>query len=242
MGGTVGTAAVASLPVAPYSSVDYSLAAVLGQLPLPLPFCSARIQYSGAPGSMQAQVTSVEARGNLVVDSHVQNEGNSWAGSGANPWHLDDNTESIVFLTNESDKPARVGFAVTANDVHYFLTELRLSPHETRAIDLRHLRDAQIPDYKNHLIPANATDGSVTWNRTDNVAIMGRLMVISRNAGMASNYDCCTNYCPNILLAYSGDMSPTTAAFGVGDGQQYDFTVTYQDSNLDQFPEKLGDC
>jgi len=81
----------------------------MSQLPLP-PFCSVRIQYSGTPGSVQAQVTSVESRRNLVVDSRVENEGNGWAGSGANPWHLDDDTESILFLSNESDTPARIAF------------------------------------------------------------------------------------------------------------------------------------
>ena len=84
-------------------------------LPLPLPFSLVRIQYSGAPGSLQAQVSSVESGGNLVVDSHVQNEGNGWAGSGANPWHLDSDTESILFLTNESNQPARIAFKVSAN-------------------------------------------------------------------------------------------------------------------------------
>jgi hypothetical protein len=94
------------------------------------------------PGSVRAKVTSVESNSNLIIDSHVQNEGNGWVGSGANPWHLDENTESILFLTDESDKPARTGFSVTANSVHYYLTKLRLNPHETRVIDLRKLRDA----------------------------------------------------------------------------------------------------
>ena len=84
-------------------------------LPLPLPFCSVHIQYSGPAGSLQAQVSSVESKGNLVVDSRAQNEGNGWAGSGANPWHLDNDTESILFLTNESDQAARVAFKVSAN-------------------------------------------------------------------------------------------------------------------------------
>jgi len=160
-GTTVGSVTVGPFPVGPYTSVDYSLAAAISQLPLPLPHCSIRIQYSGVPGSMQAQVTSVESRSNLVVDGHVQNEGNGWTGSGVNPWHLDDDTESILFLNNESDKPARMAFSVTANDVHYSLTQLRLAPHETRLIDLRKLRDAQVPDFKKNLIPATASDGSV---------------------------------------------------------------------------------
>ncbi len=98
------------MAVAAYSTQDISLAALMSQFPAPLPFCSVRIQFSGPPGSVAAQVSSVESKGNLVVDSHVQNEGNGWAGSGANPWHLDQDTEAILFLTNESDQPARIGF------------------------------------------------------------------------------------------------------------------------------------
>jgi hypothetical protein len=48
-------------------------------------------------------------------DNRLANEGNGWAGSGANPWHLDNDTESYAFLTNMGEKPARIGFKVWAN-------------------------------------------------------------------------------------------------------------------------------
>ena len=79
--------------------------------------------------------------GDLVVDSRLANEGDSWAGSGANPWHLDKDTESVLFLTNMGEKECRIGFQVQANGVHYYLTKLKLKPHETQAIDLRKLRE-----------------------------------------------------------------------------------------------------
>ncbi|HEX5483710.1 MAG TPA: hypothetical protein VFZ08_13890, partial [Terriglobia bacterium] len=162
-GATVGSMVVTSLPVGPYSTADYSLAAAMSQLPLPLPFCSIRIQYSGAPGSLEAEVSSVESKRDLVVDARVENEGNGWAGSGANPWHLDKNTESILFLTNMSDQSARIGFSITAAGIHYYLTQLKLNPHETRALNIRSLRDAQLADFKKSKIPAAANDGSVSW-------------------------------------------------------------------------------
>ena len=188
--------ATAQSPLAPitvpaYSTQDISLAAAMGQFPTALSFAAVRIQYSGAPGSLQAEVPSVESAGNLVVDSIVQNEGNGWAGSGANPWHLGSNTESIVFLTNASDQPAHIGFSVTASgSPTYYLTKLLLNPHETRAIDIRKLRDAQKPDFRKNLIPAGSTDGSINWVRGDNLPVVGRVMQINRKAGLASNYDC----------------------------------------------------
>ncbi|MGH9433391.1 MAG: hypothetical protein ACRD3T_17810 [Terriglobia bacterium] len=188
---------------------------------------------------MEAEVTSVEEKGSLVVDARVENKGNTWAGSGANPWHLDSNTESMLFLTDMSDKPAPIGFSVTANGVHYYLTELTLQPHETRIIDLRNLRDAQIPDFKGNKIPAGATDGSVDWIRLANVAVSGRLMVINRRAGMTSSYDCSDCCCPgedqtlndspNEFDAIQGDQIDLTSTAGFMD---CDNNWTYYDVTL----------
>ena len=114
-----GQLTLAPLTVEPQATVDFSLAAVMSQLPLPLPYASIRIQYSGAPGSMIAQVSSVDGRQDLVVDAKTMNEGDGWAGSGANPWHMDGSTQSILFLSDESDQPAHIGFSVTAGGVHY---------------------------------------------------------------------------------------------------------------------------
>ncbi|MGH9395309.1 MAG: hypothetical protein ACRD18_00445 [Terriglobia bacterium] len=46
-----GQYVLSPITVAGYSTEDVSLSAVMSELPLPLPFCSIRIQYSGAPGS-----------------------------------------------------------------------------------------------------------------------------------------------------------------------------------------------
>ncbi len=142
---------------------------------LPLPFCFIRIQYSGPPGTVVGEVSSIEQRGDLLIDSRLATEGDGWAGSGAHPWRLDSETESVLFLTNLGDKDARMGFQVQAGGVHYYLTDLKLSAHETRVIDLRNLRDAQKSDFQKNKIPAAAADGSVLWIRLDKVPVMGRL-------------------------------------------------------------------
>lgn len=63
--------------------------------------------------------------------------GDGWAGSGGHPWHLDDETESIFFLTNMSEREACIGFQIQAGGIRYHLTDLKLQPRETRALDLR---------------------------------------------------------------------------------------------------------
>jgi len=73
-----------------------------------------------------AEVTSLESKGDLVIDSRLANERDGWAGSGGHPWHLDEETESVMFLTSMGDKPARIGFDVVAEGRHYYLTKLKL--------------------------------------------------------------------------------------------------------------------
>ncbi|MGH9453667.1 MAG: Ig-like domain-containing protein, partial [Terriglobia bacterium] len=234
-GATVGTVTLAPITVARQSTVDFSFAAVMNQLPLPLPFVSIRIQYSGAASSMVAELASVDQRQDLVIDSRFMNEGWGWSGSGANPWHLDSQTESILFLTNESGQTARIGFEVTANGVHYYLTKLRLQPHETRAINLRSLRDAHAADFKQNKIPPAATDGSVNWIRIDNVPVEGRLVVIERHQGVASNYDCGTCPCgaslSYVLIDPTGSFSLTPGA-----AMQCECTAYYNECDGNYLP------
>ena len=201
-------AALPPLALEAYTTKDIPLDLVLGSLPLPLPFCSIRIQYSGAPGSVIGEVSSIEEKGDLVIDSRLANERDGWVGSGAHPWHLDEETESILFLTNMSEKSARIGFDMVAGGIHYYLTKLKLMPHETRPIDLRKVRDEQKPDLKGNKVPAGATDGSVVWSRLDHVPVMGRLVVLQRHKSMASSYDCYICDCPPAFITL--DVVPST--------------------------------
>jgi hypothetical protein len=192
-----------------YSTSDLALDSAFGLLPLPLPFCSIRVQYSGPPGSVIGEISSIEQKNDMVIDSRMRNEGDGWAGSGGHPWHLDEETESILFLTNMSDQEARIGFQVSAGGVVYHITDLKLMPHETRAIDLRKLRDAQKPDFLGNKIPANATDGSALWGRIDNVPVMGRLVVLQRRKALASSYSCDPCSCPMSLTSYPLQLTPS---------------------------------
>ncbi len=190
--------------------------------------------------STDTLVMTVNAAGDLVVDAHMANEGDGWSGSGANPWHLDATTDSVLFLTNESNQPARVGLSITAENVHYYLTSLELAPYETRAISIRQLRDAQVADFKGNKIPPNATDGSVNWVRIDDVPMSGRLMVIRRGQGTVSSYDCCTCVCPLSFTTVTVTPSPsfdtlaggTTACTCTADYYSCNSTPYYYDETV----------
>ena len=125
--------------------------------------------------------------------------------------------------------PARIGFHVVANGVTYYLTNLKLGPHETRAINIRKLRDTQNTDFLKNTIPAGASDGSVEWNRIDNVAVTGRVVVIQKNQGTASAYDCCMCPCPESYQSLS--VTPTSAYLTVGGSVLLTANGAYQACN-----------
>ncbi|MGD0222840.1 MAG: hypothetical protein ABSF71_10925, partial [Terriglobia bacterium] len=74
---------LAALTLSPYATMDIPLGAALALVSTPVPHAAIGIQYTGAPGSVIAEVASIEQRGELAVSSYVQNVGNNFAGSGA---------------------------------------------------------------------------------------------------------------------------------------------------------------
>ena len=215
--------------LAAYATKDVALdSTVQDRLPLPLPYCSIQVKNSGSPGSAVAEISSVAHNQDLVVDSKLGDPTDRLSGSGINPWHLDDQTESVLFLANESDAPARVAFQIQAQRTIYHLTDLKLNPHETRAIDIRKLRDAQKPDMFGNTIPAKATDGSLFWVKMDRVPMIGRTLVFSSHKGISSNFDCsCTLHCPQGYLALS--VAPSSATMTINGTQQFTATESWGD-------------
>ena len=91
------------------------------------------------------------------------------------------------------------------------------------------LRDAQKADFKGNKIPAVATDGSVQWVRAALVPVMGRLVVLQRHKGLASNYDCETCYCPLTLLPWFLSMRQGSLNLLPGETHQMIAWATYLD-------------
>jgi len=211
--------------IAAYSTHVIPLEPVFSELPLPLPFCSIRIQHSGPPGSAIAEVASVEIGGDMVISSHVVSEDDPWAGSGSYLWQLGEGRESVLFLTNIGDREVAIGFRVQAEGVAFFLTNFRLEPHETRAINLRELRDQQEADFLGNVIPAQATQGSVAWIRADLVPVMGALLMLD---GRSSAADVSPSYSCNCPCSFTGTVrvinpNATTTRYMVYVGESKNF-------------------
>jgi hypothetical protein len=127
-----------------------------------------------------AEVVSVNENSGKASEILVVNEGNGYAGSLAAYWGFDGDTDFVAFLTNMGDRHCRVGFRIETSGVVYYLTKLELLRRETQVISLRELRDKQQPDFRGTVIPANAVEGRLFYNRVENVPMMGRVTVVPR--------------------------------------------------------------
>jgi len=163
-----------------YTTQDIRLDSYYSYLPLPLPFCSIRIQHNGPPGSLMAEVTSLNESSGKVNQIVVANEGNGYAGSLVSYWSFDEKTDFIVFLTNMGDKPCQMAFRIDAGGVDYYFQAPVLRARETLYINLRDMRDKQEPDPMGHTMPPDVTEGRLFYNRLDNVPMMGRVVVVPR--------------------------------------------------------------
>jgi len=163
-----------------FTTQDIRLDSYYSYLSLPLPYCALRAQYNGPPGSVIGQLTVVNENNARVNSIRLDNEGNGYAGSLASYWGFDDDTDFLVFLTNAGDKDCHVGFKIEAGGVEYYLTNLKLSPHESKYINLRELRDRQQADFRGSVLPATVTEGRLMYIRGDNVPMIGRVASVPR--------------------------------------------------------------
>jgi hypothetical protein len=165
-----------------YTTQDIRLDNYYASLHLPLPFCELRIQYSGPPGSVEAEVRVVEENSGSVEEIPVANEGNGYAGSLASYWSFNDRKDIYVFFTDMGDQPGRFAMTIDAGGVRYFAPLVKLHPRETQYVNLRELIAQQKADLRGHLIPKDATEGRLFFIRMDNVPMYGRILEVPRQA------------------------------------------------------------
>ena len=82
-----------------------------------------------------------------------------------------------------------------------------VAPRQTTIIDIRGLRDAQVPDVNGQTIPRGETRGQVQWSLTGGVdrVLIGRSEQVDLVRGISSNY-ACQNCCGNSF--YDGWVTP----------------------------------
>jgi hypothetical protein len=93
---------------------------------------------------------------------------------------------------------------------------------QTDALDLRALRDGQVPDTFGHVLPLTAARGQVSWtvDGDENLVLIGRAEQADIEHAMSSSY-ACVNCCPASFA--DAWLDPDSVAGFIGDTRQFTF-------------------
>jgi len=210
---------------------------------------SLEIQYSSSPGSVIVAAQSYSEDHNQVFRVPMWDPLSQRSPTGGYPWRIEGTSVTETYIKNISDMEENyVAFLILDHGGQYMIGQKSIGPHETIHIDVKKLRDEQIPDQNGNTIPPNATAGQIQWtlNRIDvlpsdderaNLSLIGRSEQVDLARGTVNNYSC-QNCCagnhidgyitPNSLQIEYGE----TAHFAATEVQEtcygypYVYTVT----------------
>jgi hypothetical protein len=134
---------------------------------------------------------------------------------------------TFVYLKNATDHELEYHASLNFPGGQYALGRAKIAAHETVAIDLRALRDAQRPDAVGNLIPPDAQAGQFLWSihGTEMKSIIGRAEQADFINGFSSSY-ACFNCCPDSFG--NGWISGSVFSFPVGGSGLFNAFESYQ--------------
>lgn len=184
------------------------------------------LQYTGAPGNILAYWFSVDNSASLVVETPLRNPA-GLPQAGSNPWSLEGDYSSVLYVKNTATKPSSFVADIFYRGGYYMIGMKTLEAGETTAIDIRKLRDEQIPDVNGQRLPPRLTSGQINWRtRVGNPRLVGRVNTMSVSKGLANNMSCST-CCGCTDVSFSLQPASWTGALG----STFSFTPVETDSN-----------
>jgi hypothetical protein len=179
------------------------------------------IEYSGQPGAVIARLTSADKSGDYSFDVPIKDPmAGSMRGSGGYPWRLDGGHNTVVHLKNTVDKPVHAIVQVRYDGSSYNLERIKMGAHQSVAVDIGQLRDAQQQDIREAVMPTDVESGQVVWFEEEIGSLIGRVEVADIGAGVSASFSCPQGcQCPPSYN--SSFMTPSSSAGLVGGTAQF---------------------
>lgn len=206
-----------------------------------------KIEHTGEPGSLVATLSSIDQSKSLVVGVPLVSRVPNSAKGGTHPFLIDENTQSIAYITNTVQKPTKALLVIFHEGGLYTPELIGIGPGATVAIDIGQLRDSQTKDVLDRTLPEDLSEGQLLWRPHGGEALIGRIVVFDKRSGTASNFSCpnCCAQEPIRLAMLPDPLSGTVGGFqqvtvheydtvcGSGEIGPYDVTdtVTYSCDN-----------
>jgi hypothetical protein len=174
--------------------------------------------YTSAPGNVIISAAATSPDGNEVYQVPLLDPETPPSSTGGYPWRVaaDGSASTVVYLKNTTDAPQTYLLQVSFAGGAWAPGLKTLAAGETLALDLRQVRDAQVPDNLGRTIPFGVVSGQVHWSAKsrERHAMIGRAETVDAAHGVSSTY-ACVNCCPD--NPYESWFEPEELSLSVGE-------------------------
>lgn len=234
--GRVGTFPV-SVNLAPGQTVSRSLESLLGprMARVPMSDVGLTVTHDGLPGHLVSYFVSADTSGEWVFTPPIKDPYSLMNQTGSYPWRCGAGVQTVVLVRNTEAKPTRFVVQIDYAAGSYTLPLQELGPFEERAIDVRALRDEQVPDSIERTIPPDTVSGRIRWFPSGPGVMVGRLEVYQDGRPVSSSFSCGGPGCPCAPSSVSIACSPPSLGGYVGASARMTVLETRQDACGTQF-------
>ena len=218
-GGT-GVVPLQESRLAPGETKTVSVAALgSGRLP-DVAAAGLEFEHTGEPGSVVVSALSTSRDRNQVFRVPLTDPEGIPSGTGGYPWRVEGESSTFVYIKNVTDQAQEYKLQLDFPGGVYGLGLKTVEAGQTVALDVRALRDGQVPDAQGRVIPPDASAGQVHWSvrgeRTK--AFIGRAEQADIASAASSTY-ACYNCCPDSF--FTGWVAPGSLSGFAGDTTQF---------------------
>lgn len=179
------------------------------------------IEYTGNPGSVIASAQSVSASGNQVFRTLLWDPPALKSAASLYSFSIEGTSTTKGFIKNAGFKDeSYVSHISWGTDGKYIIPVNVIKKGETIEIDVKKLRDEQIPDERGNVIPQNILKGQIHWSLrrsettfeqalANRVPLVGQAMQIDIAKGVSYSYFClicCENSANSFATLVPGNL------------------------------------
>jgi hypothetical protein len=181
------------------------------------------IEYDTAPGSVIVNAHSVSTSDNQVFRVPMWDPLGQRSPTGGYPWRIEGTSTTKTYIKNITGREQYYVASLRWPDGEGYMIGMKpVGPHQTVEIDVRKLRDEQVPDVAGRIIPLDVSSGQLMWSmkhvsappageeERQALALIGRSEQIDVERGVSSNYacqSCCSNgYSSSFVSPGSSDV------------------------------------
>jgi hypothetical protein len=205
------------------------------KLPSDVSIAGLAFEHNGEAGGVIIAAHSMSADEDQVYRVPMWDPLAQRSPTGGYPWYVEGSSSTTVYIKNVTGREQQYVAHLVYPGGRYAFGRKSVKGGQTVEIDIRKLRNEQVPDEEGQTIPLDVTRGQIKWSLKqqagstdpyDGLALIGRSEQTDTALGISSNY-ACLNCCSDTF--WFGEIRPGNGEMEVGSQVQFGAYETYED-------------